>query len=112
MKALLDRSERDERAALAVEMFCYHARKAIGALVAALGGIDTLVFTGGIGQNAPPVRDRICSSLGYLGIRLDDARNRDSRVVVSSDDSPCTVRVVPAGEETMIARYTQRVIFG
>jgi acetate kinase len=112
MKALLDRSEGDERAALAVEMFCYHARKSIGALVAALGGIDTLVFTGGIGQNAPAVRTRICERLGYLGIRLDDAKNRDSRAVVSTDDSPCTVRVVPAGEEIMIARYTQRVIFG
>jgi acetate kinase len=112
MKALLDREKHDERAAVAIEMFCYHARKAVGSLAAALGGIDKLVFTGGIGQNAPPIRARICSGLDHLGIRLDDAKNGESRSVISADGGSCVVRVVPAGEELMIARHTKRLLFG
>src|SRR5205823_3165897 len=107
MKALLERRERDADAALAVEMFAYQARKAIGAFAAALGGLDTLVFTGGIGQNAPPVRERICAGLEHLGVRIDRTANDASRDVVSIDASPCVVRVVPTDEERMIARHTK-----
>jgi acetate kinase len=112
MKTLLDREKDDARAAIAVEMFCYQARKAVGSLAAALGGIDTLVFTGGIGQNAPPIRARICAGLAHLGVRVDDAKNGVSERVISSDGGPCVVRVVPAGEELMIARHTKRLLFG
>ena len=111
MKALLARRVHDQRAALAVEMFCYHARKAIGALAAVLGGLDSLVFTGGIGEHAAPVRDRICMGLQYLGIRIDAARNERAEAVVTSSDSPCTVRVVKTNEERTIARHARRVLF-
>jgi acetate kinase len=110
MKALLERRAKDERAALAFEMFAYQVRKAIGALAAALGGLDGLVFTGGIGQNAPPVRERICAGLEHLGVYVDRDRNRASREIISADGSACTVRVVPTDEELMIARHTQRVL--
>jgi acetate kinase len=111
MKTLLERRAHDERAALAFEMFCYHARKAIGALAAALGGIDSLVFTGGIGQNAPPVRERICAGLEHLGVHVDRSHNLEPRAVISPDGSPCVVRVVPTDEELMIARHTNCLLF-
>jgi acetate kinase len=110
MRELLAARATDPRAALAVEMFCYQARKAAGALAAALGGIDSLVFTGGIGEHAPPVREGICAGLGPLGVRLDPARNAANAAIISADGSPCTVRVVPANEERSIARHTQRVL--
>ncbi len=110
MKTLLERRAHDEMAALAFEMFSYQARKSIGALAAALGGIDTLVFTGGIGQNAAPVRERICAGLECLGIHIDGAKNRGAEEVISSGDGPCVVRVVPTDEELMIARHTQRAL--
>jgi len=102
---------RDEKAAMAFEMFCYQTKKAIGALVAALGGIDNLLFTGGIGEHAPAVRERICASLGPFGIGLDDARNRSATPrLISADDSLCNVEVVDADEERVIARHTRRVL--
>ena len=110
MRELLEERATDQRAAFAVEMFCYQARKAAGALAAALGGIDSLVFTGGIGEHAAPVREEICAGLQHLGVRLDASRNAANASVVSADDSRCTVRVVPANEERSIARHTRRVL--
>jgi acetate kinase len=107
MKALLERRGDDARCALAIDMFTYRIRKSIGAFVAALGGVDTLVFTGGIGEHAPPVRAECCRGLECFGIRLDAARNEASADVVSTADSPCSVRVVPTDEELMIARHTR-----
>ena len=115
MRELLDRRARDARAALAVDVFCYQARKWIGALAAALGGIETLVFTGGIGEHAPEVRREICEGLDYLGVVVDEARNaqaptRAPGAIVSSDQSRCTVRVVATDEERMIARHAARLV--
>jgi acetate kinase len=111
MRVILERRSRDEHAALAFEMFCYQAKKAIGALAAALGGVDELLFTGGIGQYAAPVRERICATLGSLGIRLDDARNRVAAPdVISAEDSPCQVQVIDADEELVIAAYARQIL--
>jgi len=110
MRELLATRSTDPRAALAVEMFCYQAAKAAGALAAALNGLDSLVFTGGIGEHAPPVREGICAELAHLGVRLERGRNAANAAVISADDSPCTVRVVPADEERSIARHTARVL--
>jgi acetate kinase len=111
VRALLARRSSDARAALALEMFCYQAKKTIGALTAALGGLDTLVFTGGIGEHAAPVRREICESLGHLGISIDPSRNTRSEAVISAAGSRCTVRVVPTDEERTIARHARRVLF-
>lgn len=110
MKELLAREAADPHAAEAVALFCYQARKWVGALAAVLGGLDTLVFTGGIGQNAPKIRERIVADLGFLGIRLDPARNDASAAVVSRDRSPVTVRVMETNEELMIARHVRQLI--
>ena len=111
MRVILERRSRDERAALAFEMFCYQSKKAIGVLAAALGGVDNLVFTGGIGEQAPPVRERICASLRSIGIRLDATRNRrEAPDIISADDSPCTIWVKGADEELVISRHTQRIL--
>jgi acetate kinase len=101
MKTLLEWGDHDARAALAVEMFCHVARKFVGALVTTLGGIDTLVFTGGIGEHSAPVRDRICGGLGHLGVAIDPARNARSDGCVSHTSSTCRV---------LIARHTARAL--
>ena len=111
MKALLQRRASDGGAALAVEMFCYRARAAIGALAASLGGLDTLVFTGGIGEHASPVRSEICRGLDFLGIELDASANESAREIISRAGSACTVRVVATDEELTIARETARLLF-
>jgi acetate kinase len=111
MTVLLERRARDEWAALAFEMFAYQVKKAIGAFTAALGGIESLVFTGAIGRHAAPVRERICAGLECLGICLDRSRNRESNEVISTDDSRCIVRVIATDEELMIARHTRRRLF-
>ena len=110
MKTLIERCAEDQQAALAFEMFCYQARKTIGGLAAALGGLDMLVFTGGIGQNSPAVRERICAGLECLGVHVDGTRNGESRDVISSDPSRCVVRVAATDEELMMARHTNRVL--
>ena len=111
MKVLLEQRATDSRAAIAVEMFTYQVRKSIGAFVAALGGIDTLVFTGGIGEHAAPVRAECCAGLECLGIRVDPARNAASAGRISPDDGACAVLVVRTDEELMIARHTRRLVF-
>jgi acetate kinase len=110
MRDLLDREAYDGRAAEAVALFCYQAKKFLGALAAALGGLDALVFTGGIGEHAAPVRERVCENLGFLGIRLDPERNAAHAPVISSDAAAVTVRVVPTDEDLMVARHTRRLI--
>jgi acetate kinase len=111
MKTLLEQRGRDERAALAVAMFVYQVRKQVGAFAAALGGLDTLVFTGGIGERAAPVRAEICDGLGHLGVHLDPARNAAHGNPASMPGSGCQVRIVVTREDLMIARHTRRVLF-
>ena len=110
MRDLLDRETQDVRAAEAVALFCYQAKKWIGAFAAALGGLDTLVFAGGIGENAPPVRERICDGLGFLGIELDQERNAKNAPLISSDTGRVKVRVIRTDEELMIARSAARML--
>ena len=86
------------------------ARKAIGALAATMGGVDTIVFSGGIGERAAPVRARIARGLEHLGVQLDDARNEAGAPIVSTDASRCTVRVLRTDEESIIARETLHVL--
>ena len=113
MKTLLAKRDSDPRAAEAVTMFCRSVRKQIGAFAAVLGGLDMLVFTGGIGEHAATVREEICRDLGHLGVELDLTRNNESNEeLISAPQSPCQVRVVPTNEELMIARHTSEVIFG
>jgi len=109
MLELLKASETNPHAAEAVALFCYTAKKHMGSLAAVLGGIETLVFTGGVGANAPAVRRAICENMGHLGIRLDPARNRQNGAVVSAEKSPVTVRVIATNEELVIARAAARV---
>ena len=104
MRDLLDRETQDVRAAEAVALFCYQVKKWIGAFAAALGGLDTLVFAGGIGENAPTVRARICDGLGFLGIELEEKRNAANEGVISAAASRVAVRVIHTDEERMIAR--------
>ena len=104
MRDLLAREAGDARAAEAVALFCYQAKKWIGAFAAALGGLDTLVFAGGIGENAPRIRERICDGLGFLGIALDHGRNAENAPLISPDAGRVRVRVIRTDEELMIAR--------
>ena len=97
------RETQDVRAAEAVGLFCYQVKKWIGAFAATLGGLDTLVFAGGIGENTPTVRARICEGLGFLGIELDEKRNLETAAVISTDASRATVRVIRTDEELRIA---------
>lgn len=112
MRELLARESSDERAADAVEMFCYQTRKWIAAMAAALGGVDVLVFAGGIGESAPPIRERICANLGFLGMGVDAARNARGEPIISPDDADVRVRVIRTDEELMIARSMRRVLNG
>jgi acetate kinase len=112
MKTLLAKRNSDPRAAEAIAMFCLSIRKEIGAFAAVLGGLDILVFTGGIGERAPAVREEICRDLGHLGARLDPVRNNAGEDIISAAQSACLVRVVATNEELMIARHTRGVIFG
>ena len=110
MRDLLHREPEDVRAAEAVALFCYQAKKFLGALAAALGGLDALVFTGGIGEHSATVRERVCEGLEFLGIRLDPDRNAAHARVVSSDASGVRVLIVPTDEDLMVARHTRRLI--
>ncbi|HLK12474.1 MAG TPA: acetate/propionate family kinase [Candidatus Binatia bacterium] len=112
MRTLLARRDGEPPAREAVELFCYSVRKHVGALATVLGGLDTLVFTGGIGERAAPVREEICRGLEHLGVRLDARRNAAHAPVVSAAESRCTVRVVPTDEDLMIARHTRAALAG
>jgi acetate kinase len=108
MRDLLTQEPHDVRAAEAVALFCYQAKKWIGSFTAALAGLDTIVFAGGIGENAPVVRARICEELSCLGIELSSSRNAETAAVISTDASRVTVRVIRTDEELMIARSVSR----
>lgn len=111
MRDLLAAADQDVRAAEAVELFCYQVKKWIGGFAAAMGGLDTLVFSGGIGEKASPIRQRICAGLGFLGIELEERRNAASESVISSATSRVTVRVIPTDEERVIAETVCRVLW-
>ena len=104
MRDLLGRSEPEAR--LAVDYFVYRAAKEIGALTAVLGGIDALVFTAGIGENSPEIRQRICESCAWLGVKLDEQANTRRASQISTRQSKVSVWVIPTNEELMIARHT------
>ena len=104
MHDLLKSETQDARAAEAVALFCYQVKKWIGAFAAALGGLDTLVFAGGIGENAPTVRTRTCEGMGFLGIELDEKRNAANEGLISAAGSRVAVRVIHTDEESMIAK--------
>ena len=111
MQTLVTERERgNERAALAVDAFCYQARKFVGALAAVLGGVDTLVFTGGVGEKSAVVRAGICRGLEHLGVELDEERNTAHAEVISTSDGDCVVRVVPTDEDVVIARHTAALV--
>jgi acetate kinase len=110
VRNLLARQNVDVRAAEAIELFCYQAKKWIGAYAAALGGMDTLVFAGGIGENAPEIRRRICAGLGFLGIALDEGRNASNAFLISTDQGPVKVRVIRTDEELMIAQAASHLM--
>ena len=110
MRDLLARESDDVRAAEAVALFCYQAKKWIGSFAAALGGLDTLVFAGGIGENAPLIRGRICDGLGFLGIELSQKRNAKNAPLISLDAGHVKVRVIRTDEELMIARSVTSVL--
>lgn len=110
MRDLLASKENDVRAAEAIELFCYQAKKFIGGYAAVLGGVDTLIFAGGIGENVPDVRARICDGLEFLGIDVDDERNAANAAVISGTDSRVAVRVMRTDEEVMIAKSICRVL--
>jgi acetate kinase len=112
MRDLLACESKDPRAADAIALFCYRARLAVGALAASIGGIDTLVFSGGIGEKSAPVRARIVDGLEHLGMELDNAKNDRSSPIISSDSSRCTIRVIPTDEQLILYRQTICVLDG
>ena len=110
MHDLLTKESHDPHAGEAIALFCYQAKKFLGSLAAVLGGLDTLVFTAGIGENAPSIRSRICAGLEFLGIHLDAGQNEANAPIVSAEHSAVKVRVIKTNEEIMITRYTDEVI--
>jgi acetate kinase len=110
MRDLLAAEDSDPHAAEAIALFCYRARKFLGAFASVLGGLDTVVFTGGIGEKAGAIRARICAGQEYLGIALDEVANARNAPVISAAGARVTARIVPADEEGVIARHTLRLI--
>ena len=110
MRELLKLRAKDSRAEEAIEFFCYHVKKYVGALAAVLGGLDTLIFSGGIGEHVPEVRRRVCRDLGFLGIWLDEERNQNNDPVISQDTGTVTVRVMATNEQAMIGRMTAEIL--
>jgi acetate kinase len=108
VRALLVASATDPRAEDAIDVFCYQARKFIGAYAAALGGIDALVFTGGIGEHSPQIRARICTKLAFLGIRIDPSLNETNASKISVADGGVVIWTMKTNEEVMIARHVRR----
>jgi acetate kinase len=110
MRELIKIKDTDTRAAEAMDLFCYQARKWIGAFATVLGGVDTLVFSGGIGENSPEIRHRICENLGFLGVELDTGKNATNEAIISSGTGKVSVRVMKTNEEIMIARLVCQVL--
>jgi acetate kinase len=111
VKTLLDARAANADAAMAIEMFCYQIRKSVGALAAALGGLDMLIFTGGIGEHAAVVRAEVCNGLEYLGLAIDPRSNDSNEDTITNAESRCRVRVIPTNENLMVARHTTRLVF-
>ncbi|OHA83541.1 MAG: acetate kinase [Candidatus Yonathbacteria bacterium RIFCSPLOWO2_01_FULL_47_33b] len=109
MYDLLEAQANDVRAKEAVDLFCYEVKKHIGAYAAAMGGVDTVIFTGGMGENAPRIRTRICAGLEFLGITIDGAHNEGNKEIISSSSAPICVRVMRTNEELMIARIASEL---
>jgi len=110
MRGLLDEMHTDPRAEEAVDLFCYRVKKYIGAYAAVLGGLDLLVFAGGIGEHAPLVRERICDGLDFLGVRLDGPGNDANEALISGPQSRVKVRVINTNEDLMIVRHVRSVL--
>ena len=110
MRDLLAREESDVRAKEAVELFVYQIVKAVGAYATILEGLDTLVFSGGIGERAPAIRSRICARLAAWDVRVDESQNAASAAIISSGASSVTVRVIPTDEEIVIARAVRAML--
>jgi acetate kinase len=110
MRTLLEKAKQDSHAAEAIDLFCYRAKKYIGAYAAALGGLDAFVFTGGIGERAPAIRARICNGLDFLGIHLDGKQNEANAPVISMTDSRVNVRVIQTNEDLMIVQHVKTVL--
>jgi acetate kinase len=110
MRDLLGKESSDPRAVDAVTLFCYLAQKSVGALAAALGGVDTLIFTAGIGEHSAPIRERICKGLEFLGLELDVERNAKHAPIISRDGSRVVVRVMKTDEDLMIARHVRHLL--
>jgi acetate kinase len=110
MRELMKSKDTDMRADQAIELFCYQTKKWIGSFATVLGGIDTLVFSGGIGENAPEIRSRICEGMKFLGIELDDTKNVKNEPIISTGHANVCVRVIKTNEELMIARMVCRVL--
>lgn len=110
MKKLIDDAEHDNRAADAVELFCYQVRKSIASLAAAMGGIDTLVFSGGMAEASSIIRERVCRDLAFIGIVIDQASNDAHAAVISTPESPVRVRVIPTDESSTIARQAHDLL--
>jgi len=110
MRELMDVEDTNRNAKEAIELFCYQTKKWIGSFVAALGGVDVLVFSGGIGEHSPEVRSKICDGLGFLGIELDEIKNMNNEAIISVEESRVTVRVITTNEEVMIARLVNDML--
>ncbi|MGA7839662.1 MAG: acetate/propionate family kinase, partial [Candidatus Acidiferrales bacterium] len=110
MRELLEKAKQDPRAAEAINLFCYRAKKYIGAYAAVLGGLDGLIFTGGIGERAPVIRERICSGLDFLGIQLDAKQNAANAPVISASGGRVNVRVIQTNEDLMIVQHVITVL--
>jgi acetate kinase len=110
MKELIKIEGVDKRAAEAVELFCYQTGKWIGSFAAVLGGLDTLVFSGGIGEHSAVVRQRVCNMLQFLGVELDEGRNLKNDAIISTESGKVSVRVINTNEELMIAKLVNRVL--
>jgi acetate kinase len=110
MRELQEKAKQDPHAAEAIDLFCYRAKKYIGAYAAALGGLDALVFTGGIGERASAIRERICTGLDFLGIRIDATQNAANAPVISATDSHVNVRVIQTNEDLMIVQHVITVL--
>jgi acetate kinase len=110
MRDLLAQENKDVRAAQAIALFCYQVKKCVGSFAAALGGLDTLVFAGGIGENVPTVRSRICDQMKFLGIDIDEAQNAANAGIISTSTSPVNVRVIHTDEELMIANMVCHIL--
>jgi acetate kinase len=110
MRDLLERAASDSKAAEAIELYCYLARKNCGALTAVLGGVDTIVFTGGVGEHAAPIREKICAGLDYLGVQFHSNRNAANEGVISAENSRVVVRVIATDEDLVIARHVAALL--